>query len=85
MRPQPPAKPEPDKVNVSDGRLTALERAIEKSEIDLAACIKATGGLCLRVAMGIAIVVAAASGDFVTVDDLIAVAHSWSGDGVRTP
>lgn len=43
-------------------RLTALERAIDKSEIDVAACIKAFGGLLLKLCFGIALVIAAVKG-----------------------
>lgn len=49
-------------VDAQPERLTPLERAIDKSDIDLAACIKALGGLILKAALGIALVIAAATG-----------------------
>lgn len=74
MIPQPHTEPEHGEVDALDERLTPLERAIEKADIDVAACISALGGLCLKAAIGVALVVGAMSGDLVGLRDLIEAA-----------
>lgn len=71
-----PSRIEPGEIEVDarQEQLTPLERAIDKAEINAAACIQAIGNSVFKICMGIALVAFAITGDVVEIPESVVTA-----------